>query len=368
MVSDLPNILNTSEENRSVAQTYIIAQNPAVLARLMMENQKRGINPAAYTTPASVFNTLAVGIDSSKSNHSLKTTKLPAAELLKLDPVADSKLQNKFPTNSNSSHNLYPSPSVISSFDSTLMPSYLPPTHIKPQQVSGFVSENLPLKNNFILSAPHTDNDFHANQMQTDSKCGNPTARVAGYSLYGSLERHQPQMDKPMHSKGGSLERHQSLMTAQNLVFHKPGSSYSDRSRSIERKSHFNAYRQQMKTSIECDSLPEEIYDFGGVGLKTCVSVKQKSDPVSSSHASPINSSQIGQDYNSTVQGFAGTQNILYTENLTSDTHEIPGEPQWTTHSYPLQVELKSDNLEGATCIQMTSEVGNQVWLDEVLS
>ncbi|XP_030081236.1 focal adhesion kinase 1 isoform X3 [Drosophila hydei] len=57
--TDLPNILNTSEENRSVAQTYIIAQNPAVLARLMMENQKRGINPAAYTTPASVFNTLA---------------------------------------------------------------------------------------------------------------------------------------------------------------------------------------------------------------------------------------------------------------------------------------------------------------------
>ncbi|XP_030243395.1 focal adhesion kinase 1 [Drosophila navojoa] len=51
---DIP-MLNTSEENKSVAQTYIIAQNPAVLARLMMENQKRGINPAAYTTPASTI-------------------------------------------------------------------------------------------------------------------------------------------------------------------------------------------------------------------------------------------------------------------------------------------------------------------------
>ncbi|XP_070065706.1 focal adhesion kinase 1 isoform X4 [Drosophila virilis] len=51
--TDIPSILNTPEENRTVPQTYIIAQNPAVLARLMMENQKRGINPAAYTTPAS---------------------------------------------------------------------------------------------------------------------------------------------------------------------------------------------------------------------------------------------------------------------------------------------------------------------------
>ncbi|EDW09831.1 focal adhesion kinase 1 isoform X2 [Drosophila mojavensis] len=53
--TDLPSMLNTSDENKSVAQTYIIAQNPAVLARLMMENQKRGINPAAYTTPASTI-------------------------------------------------------------------------------------------------------------------------------------------------------------------------------------------------------------------------------------------------------------------------------------------------------------------------
>ncbi|EDW01885.1 focal adhesion kinase 1 isoform X2 [Drosophila grimshawi] len=51
--TDMPSLMNVNEENRTVPQTYIIAQNPAVLARLMMENQKRGINPAAYTTPAS---------------------------------------------------------------------------------------------------------------------------------------------------------------------------------------------------------------------------------------------------------------------------------------------------------------------------
>ncbi|XP_017776897.1 PREDICTED: focal adhesion kinase 1 isoform X4 [Nicrophorus vespilloides] len=38
-------------------QTYIVAQNPEVLAHLMKENETRGLSPAAYTTPASVFNT-----------------------------------------------------------------------------------------------------------------------------------------------------------------------------------------------------------------------------------------------------------------------------------------------------------------------
>ncbi|XP_017839126.1 focal adhesion kinase 1 isoform X3 [Drosophila busckii] len=51
---DMSNIMATGEDNMSIPQTYIIAQNPAVLAQLMMENQKRGINPAAYTTPASI--------------------------------------------------------------------------------------------------------------------------------------------------------------------------------------------------------------------------------------------------------------------------------------------------------------------------
>ncbi|XP_039481226.1 focal adhesion kinase 1 isoform X2 [Drosophila santomea] len=48
-----PDITGLMPETTGLPQTYIIAQNPAVLAKLMMENQKRGINPAAYTTPAS---------------------------------------------------------------------------------------------------------------------------------------------------------------------------------------------------------------------------------------------------------------------------------------------------------------------------
>ncbi|XP_074035838.1 protein tyrosine kinase 2 Fak isoform X3 [Leptinotarsa decemlineata] len=41
-----------------VSQTYIVAQNPEVLAHLMKENECRGISPAAYNTPASPLSTL----------------------------------------------------------------------------------------------------------------------------------------------------------------------------------------------------------------------------------------------------------------------------------------------------------------------
>lgn len=89
-------------------QTYIIAQNPAVLAHLMRENEKRGINPSMYTAPVTVFNTIAVDIDSqtgeaiNPNNSSatgmsaekaedlpMKTLPLQTKELLKLDPTIE---------------------------------------------------------------------------------------------------------------------------------------------------------------------------------------------------------------------------------------------------------------------------------------
>lgn len=95
-------------EGSSTPQTYIIAQNAAVLAQLMRENENRPLNPSAYTTPASVFNTLAVDIDASnpdpKTSESpilpLKTVILPACELLKLNPMIENAHENDIvPTN-----------------------------------------------------------------------------------------------------------------------------------------------------------------------------------------------------------------------------------------------------------------------------
>lgn len=84
-------------ENSTNPYTYIIAENPEVLAQLMRENETRPFNPSAYNTPATVFNTLGVQIDASKSKPAtkelptlpLKTVMLPASELQKLNPVID---------------------------------------------------------------------------------------------------------------------------------------------------------------------------------------------------------------------------------------------------------------------------------------
>lgn len=69
-------------------QTYIVAQNPEVLAHLMRENENRGLTPAMYTVPASVFNTVAVEFDKKDDipDPVLKTRLIPMGSLKKLDP------------------------------------------------------------------------------------------------------------------------------------------------------------------------------------------------------------------------------------------------------------------------------------------
>ncbi|EDW48600.1 GM19830 [Drosophila sechellia] len=244
-----PDITGLMPETTGLPQTYIIAQNPAVLAKLMMENQKRGINPAAYTTPAS----------------------------------------------------------------------------------------------------------------------------VSGYSLYGSLERHPPPPAKPMHSKGGSLERHQSLMSAQNLVFYstKPPpncTNTAERSRSMERNTYFHAYRQQMKTSIECEALPEEIYDFGGIGLKTCVSARQqpKFSPMVNVRPAELgqvqNTDCMGLQPNIPVCGTMDSFGVISPHNLDESLrHQREMERQWMT-SGPQSITVNPNISEGAACLAtlQAEAMGNQ--------
>ncbi|XP_050308290.1 focal adhesion kinase 1 isoform X2 [Anthonomus grandis grandis] len=50
----LDGTIPVSEEEDPIPQTYIVAQNPQVLAHLMRENDHRGVTPAMYTVPASL--------------------------------------------------------------------------------------------------------------------------------------------------------------------------------------------------------------------------------------------------------------------------------------------------------------------------
>lgn len=91
-------------ENSTTPQTYIVAQNAAVLAQLMRENESRPFNVSAYNTPATVFNTLGVHIDATENEPApsemptLRTVMLPASELLKLNPITNENSQT-FATN-----------------------------------------------------------------------------------------------------------------------------------------------------------------------------------------------------------------------------------------------------------------------------
>jgi hypothetical protein len=55
-----PPVLGEIQQQQSVPTTYVVAQNPEILSQLMRESEQRGVNPAAYSTPASAFNTIAV--------------------------------------------------------------------------------------------------------------------------------------------------------------------------------------------------------------------------------------------------------------------------------------------------------------------
>ncbi|XP_054740625.1 focal adhesion kinase 1 isoform X1 [Anastrepha obliqua] len=322
-----------SEKNQLSPQTYIIAQNPEVLARLMMENENRSINPAAYTTPASVFNTLAVEIDETKSTKvpnstdmPLKMTKLPASELLKLDPIVNE--QNFSPltrsagaqpqgasfnqTIIGSESETLPHTIQCSCLDKcnhsskcTFLNAIDPTTaaclhNMGPENPNSFrtVASNMPcqkpqIPNNFVLYNPQA-NIYDFQRIRTDPKITkSELLRRCNPHSYGSLERNQDNFIigtvKPMQSKGGSLERNQSISTSNNFMrdwvqrsssleratpldtFHSQ-TAKANLSNSLERNISYRTYRNQMKSSMETEPLQEEIYDFGGSNVKSCAS------------------------------------------------------------------------------------------------
>lgn len=209
----------------------------------MRENDSRTMNPSAYTTPASVFNTLAVDIDSDKSEPStveqnelpLRTVILPAAELLKLDPIASNKakvendiyVQNDSPSKLSLPSNdptsiqqaISPNPCEIigpQNHDPSMQYAYHFDMNAQQQQNTGMaqhfqsITQNQQLNNNFIYSSslqnqqfiPSNMNFFHQNasnslppqQQQSDGQKSRSLERSSALgfvSRMSSLERIQ---------------------------------------------------------------------------------------------------------------------------------------------------------------------------------
>lgn len=259
-----------------------------------MENESRSINPAAYTTPASVFNTLAVEIDETKttkvpnsSDVPLKMTKLPASELFKLDPIADEQNVStltrlcgtqkqtssvKSTTNANetqplslplhcscldktnhSTNCMYLNASNIVDPNSTV---YLKNSLAEVHNNFSTIPTNIPcqkpqMQNNFVLYNPQA-NIYDFQRIQVDSKITkSDLLRRCNPHSYGSLERNQDTYQigsvKPMPSKGGSLERNQSISISNNLM-----RDWVHRSSSLERATTLDAFssNQTPKTNL----------------------------------------------------------------------------------------------------------------------
>ncbi|TMW52936.1 hypothetical protein DOY81_001969 [Sarcophaga bullata] len=327
----------TNDKTAYSPQTYIIAQNPEVLARLMKENENRIINPAAYTTPASVFNTLAVDVDTTKTINNdlaLKTKKLPVSEFLKLDntitreekaTVLHKLQQNKANANFNESK-LHSQAQVqaqvpthsqsqivagsVDKMKGTSIPKFAnvcPMTHYALQIDSPRQGSLDPRFTAHHFSYISTDFDSSLQSLPTGNSTSlgiedrtqliydfgrNTPINMQVNSVCGSLERNilVPYFNKGNCSRsiGGSLERNKSFLNPVNPIrkcvprsaslersaHNRDFTKSYSRSGSLEAYSSFLAFKNHMQNSPEYKTFEEEIYDVGPVvNLKNCPSV-----------------------------------------------------------------------------------------------
>ncbi|XP_065167445.1 focal adhesion kinase 1-like isoform X5 [Atheta coriaria] len=215
-------------------QTYIIAQNPAVLAQLMKENEGRSVTPAAYTTPASVFNTVAVDFDKDEQIPeaapvlSLKTIPIPVDKLHKLDPecsetaAGEQPMKSKFGTLERT-----PSRSSGGGVGTPLMGSLERVTKQKANSLERHTS---------LANSSHNS---------IDKLCSLPPSSGVFSPKMGSLERRGS-------PKCSSLERG----TVLGEVMHQ--------------RSFDSPLAQNYGNVGNVGALEESIYDFGGVDVKSC--------------------------------------------------------------------------------------------------
>ncbi|CAB3249723.1 unnamed protein product [Arctia plantaginis] len=271
--NNVPGDTSSTPAGGNTAQTYIVAQNPLVLAHLLRENQARALHPQAYTTPASVFNTVSVDFAETlpetheivekiihprpdeKIDIPLQTAPIPAASLQKLDPIV--------PT----------------------------PTELPDETLTVVVGAHESCENlcqNVASVSPHADN-VDPDAEATDSYVGEPYAsRVRSLEraprALSSAERAPVRMGSLERNPRGSLSHRASPVPIAPLARqHSVPASPPPRTRRDQDIGQFavqGALNAQLAASVmnkirtqPDPPLVEEIYDFGGDNVKSCVAV-----------------------------------------------------------------------------------------------
>lgn len=347
----LADVDENAENGAGPTMTYIVAQNPQVLAKLMRENERRMVNPSSYTTPASVFNVLGVDFQGETTENKpveeipLKTAPLPATELIPLKQenvdIVDPSL---VPQTSQPSPPILPNPEILGEAAvvyPAMSPSGLPPQVPTDSSKTRSLERNAG-QNNVAPSIFARISSLERRQQLQDKNNQRSQSLIRQYSAgvqqaempavrSASLERNQQMpynfkatysnsFDKfqntpppppyiksmtPSAPKGGSLERSQAIIMNDLMKKYYDQKAISEAQKprsggSLERNSQYQQFlilqkqqlqqqlqaqqqqvqaqkRMQMQQQQRQDELIEEnIYDFGGVHLKSCASIALK--------------------------------------------------------------------------------------------
>lgn len=249
------------------AQTYIVAQNPLVLAHLLRENQARALDPQAYTTPASVFNTVSVDFADSLPEPDadkiinprpdevldipLHTAPIPAASLHKLDPIVPEQTDETLTV------------VVGASCDNLCQNNPNSPRNDpSPSQPQPQIPEE--------ITEPYAN---RVRSLERNTRGALSTAERAPVRM-GSLER---------NARGSLSHRGSPVPIAPFTRQHSVPASPPPRSRRDQDVGQFSvqgALNAQLAASVvnkmrhqPDPPLVEEIYDFGGENVKSCAAI-----------------------------------------------------------------------------------------------
>lgn len=348
----LTDVDENAENGAGPTMTYIIAQNPQVLAKLMRENERRMVNPSSYTTPASVFNVLAVDFQGETTENKpveeipLKTVQMPATDLIPLKQenidIVDPSL---VPQTSQPSPPTLPNPEILGEaavIYPAMSPSGLPPQVPMDNSKTRSLERNAG-QSNVAPSIFARISSLERRQQIQDKNNQRSQSLIRQYSAgvqqaempamrSASLERNQQMsynfkatysnsLDKfqnstpppppyiksmtPSAPKGGSLERSQAIIMNDLMKKYYDQKAISDAQKpraggSLERNSQYQQFlilqkqqlqqqlqaqqqqvqaqkRMQMQQQMKQDEpIEENIYDFGGVHVKSCASIALK--------------------------------------------------------------------------------------------
>lgn len=241
---------STSAQSTGAApQTYIVAQNPLVLAHLLRENQSRALDPQAYVTPASVFNTVSVDFAETLPENPnivdkiihpkpdeildipLQTNPMPAHSLHKLDPMVPEETLTVVVGAKDSCDNLCQNPAVEEDAE---YPSRVRSLERNPRGLS--TAERAPVRMGSL----------ERNNRGSLSHRGSPVP-IAPFTRQHSVPASPPRSRRDQDVGQFSVQGTTNAQLAASVV-------------------------NKMRTQPE-PPLVEEIYDFGGDNVKSCVAI-----------------------------------------------------------------------------------------------